>query len=170
MIQAEASKKDLTMRFFGRARRETIAALAIVCGSICLVGAGVWAGYSYRVKATALRARGTITQLVERHDDHGDSFFPVFQYLDRGGIKRTVYSNVGTYPPAYKLGDSVEVLYSAGSEDRAQLDDWWFFWGIPLVLGVLGVIYLPVGIVLWQWPGIRRKVGTGVSRDGIESD
>ncbi len=149
------------MIFFQKFNRNVVGLLAIVSGLICLVVASVWAIYSHHLTSTAIRTTGHIIQLVERHGDHGDSYFPVFAYTDRNGGSHTLYSNVGTYPPPNHVGDTVTVLYSAGAEGNAQIDDWYFLWGIPLLLALLGIVYLPVGMAMRAWPRIRALWSTG---------
>lgn len=142
---------------FRRFKRKPIGILAIVCGSVCLAASAAWAIYSRHLTSTALRATGHITQLVERHDDHGDSYYPVFTFADRSGVAHTIYSSAGSYPPSHQVGDSVTVMCYAGAESDAHLVDWFTLWGMPILLAALGIVYLAVGIIMCAWPRITGK-------------
>lgn len=137
-----------------RFNRKAIGILAVACGSICLVAAAAWAFHSYRITSSGVRVSGRITQLVERSDEHGEFYYPVFEFTDKKGVSHTIYSGTGSYPPPHRVGDAVRVLYVPGAEADAQLDDWAEIWGIPALLGALGVVYLPAGIVMCLWPRI----------------
>lgn len=100
---------------------KTVAVLMIIAGSICLLVAGAWFVYSWHLVRTSARARGRITELVERHSGGGTSFNPVFVYTDRSGSEHKIYSSVGTYPPSHRVGETVTVLYTPGSEQSAQI-------------------------------------------------
>jgi hypothetical protein len=145
------------MALFPRFNRKVFGVLAIVCGSICLLGAGGWGVYSYHFSSTALRVVGQIVKNVERHDDHGDYYYPVFRYTDRNGLAHTVSSNTGSFPATHQIGDAVTVLYLPGAESDAQLGDWFEIWGVPTVLAILGIVYLPMGIVMCYWPQITKR-------------
>jgi hypothetical protein len=134
--------------------RKPIGILAIACGAICVLAGAAWAVHSYWLTSTAFRATGRITQLVERHGERGDAYYPVFTFADQKGVSHTIYSSVGSYPPPNQPGDSVTVLYHAGAEADAQLDDWFTVWGAPILLAALGIVYLPVGIIMCAWPKI----------------
>lgn len=142
---------------FSKFRRKPIGVLAIVAGSICVLASVGWAIHSYWLTSTALRATGRITQLIERHGNDGDAYYPVFVYPDRNGVQHTIYSSAGSYPPPHQAGDSVTVLYDAGAENNAQLDDWFTLWGVPIILAANGIVYLPVGIVICAWPWITGR-------------
>ena len=142
----------------GRFNQKAVALLMIVAGLLCLLVAAAWAIYSWHLVSASMRATGRITQLIERCDGKGNSYFyPVFTYADRRGTEHTIDSNVGTYPPPHRVGDTVVVLYTPGSEQDARIDDWSVLWGIPLLLVFLGVVGATIGVVVTIWPRITRR-------------
>lgn len=141
-----------------RSYRKAVAILMIVAGLVCLFASAVWSVYSWHLVSTSTRATGRITQLIERRDGKGNSYFyPVFTYADRRGTEHTIDSTVGTYPPPHRVGDTVAVLYTPGSEQNARIDDWSVLWGIPLLLVFLGVFDATIGVVVTIWPRITRR-------------
>jgi hypothetical protein len=136
------------MALFSKFNCKRVGVVLLIAAALCLITAAVWAFSSHRLTTTALRATGRVVQLDRRHSDSGDSHFPVFDYSDRNGAAHRIYSNVGSYPPSHQMGDAVTVLYLPGQEASAKLDDWFDFWGVPILLLSLGVVYLIVGTVL----------------------
>jgi hypothetical protein len=140
--------------FFRKANRTMIGVVMLASAALCLLLAAGWTIYSYHLTRTALRATGHITQMVERHGDHGDYWYPVYTFADRNGVPHTIHSGVGSAPPAYAVGDAVTVLYYAGNGIDAHLNEWSTLWGVPLVLLAVAVINLPIGIGVLLWPRI----------------
>ena len=140
--------------FFRKANRTMIGVLMVASAAVCLLLSAGWAVYSYHLTRTALRATGRITQMVERHGDHGDYWYPVYTFADRDGAFHTIHSGVGSAPPAYEVGDSVMVLYYAGAGNDAHLNQWSTLWGVPLVALAVAAINLPIGIGVLFWPRI----------------
>ncbi len=104
--------------------------------------------------------------MIEQKDkDEGTVYFPVFTFTDAQGTVHTIHSSSGSSPPDYEVGDSVPVLYSPNDPENAKIDSFFSVWGISLITGILGGIYLPAGLIVWFWPAIignfRRKLPVG---------
>lgn len=97
---------------------------------------------------TASRAQATITKMEEREgSDHGTAFYPVFTFKDSSGQDQEVYSSSGQYPPAYKVGDKVTVLYQPDDPRHAKIDAFLDLWMWPVLLGIFGLFELFIAIV-----------------------
>jgi len=97
---------------------------------------------------TASRAQATITKMEEREgSSHDTAFYPVFTFKDSTGQEQEVYSSSGQYPPAYKVGDKVTVLYQPDDSKHAKIDSFWDLWIWPLLLGVFGLVELFIATV-----------------------
>lgn len=152
------------MAFFSKFPRKLIGILLLISGSVCLLGGGATAIYSYHFSVTAQRTTGEVIQLIQRRSNGADALYPVFRYTDRNGVSHTVDSNTGSYPAAHQIGDSVTVLYVPGSENSAEIGDWFNIWGISLVLGIIGISHLAIGIVLCLWLRISSLWRSRASR------
>jgi hypothetical protein len=143
---------------FRRPNRKYLGGFLIFSGSICLVIAFVSFLYFWHFVQTAAHAKGRIVQMLEHRDgDHGTAFFPVFSFRDDQGAEYTIHSSSGSFPPEYEVGDTVPVLYSAANPKNAKIDSLFSIWGISLITGILGVIDLPIGLIVWFWPAIIGK-------------
>ncbi len=98
---------------------------------------------------TAARAEGTVIELVEKRDGNsGATFAPVYTFRDAQGGDHNIHSNVSTYPPRYKVGETVTVLYRPEKPDDAAIDGFFDLWLMPLILGIFGAVQLIVGLVI----------------------
>jgi hypothetical protein len=95
---------------------------------------------------SASRTQATITKLIERPGQNSSSvYFPVFRFQDANGQAHEIDSSSGQYPPAYKVGDTVTVLYQPQQPEKAKLDTFFDVWGWAAMLGGFGVLDLVVG-------------------------
>jgi uncharacterized protein DUF3592 len=99
------------------------------------VGGYLWAafflfvGYFIRSKtrrflASASVAKGTVISLERSRLYHPASkaVEPVFTFRDAQGVEHRVRSNTGRYPPAYRVGDLVDVFYHPNAPQEAMID------------------------------------------------
>jgi hypothetical protein len=96
---------------------------------------------------SAARAEGTVVKLVERHDNGGTTFRPVFVFRDSNDCEHEIFSTVGTYPPTHKVGEKVSVLYDSEKPQNAALDGFFDLWLLPLVFGLIGVVQMIGSVV-----------------------
>ncbi len=129
----------------------------IIGGSVCALVALASVFVAWQFVHSAARADGRVIQMVERDGEHGKMYAPVFVFRDASGVEHTVHSQTASYPPEHQVGDTVRVLYSLGSPQDAKTDRFFSLWGWPLVTGLLAVFYLPLGLLVWHWPGIVQR-------------
>lgn len=97
---------------------------------------------------SASRAQATISKVIEREgSDHDSTFYPVFVFEDSRGQAQEIYSSSGQYPPAYRVGDKVEVLYQPDDPKHAKINGFLELWIWPVMLGIFGVIELFIAMV-----------------------
>jgi hypothetical protein len=108
---------------------------------------------------SASRAQATITKMVERQSgsDHSTAYYPVFTFQDSKGQPQEVYSSSGQYPPAYKVGDTVSVLYQPDKPANAEIDSFVGLWIWSLTLGAFGLFELVLGFGFFIVAIIFRK-------------
>jgi hypothetical protein len=99
---------------------------------------------------TAARTEGVVTGLVESRDTRsGSSYRPVFVFRDGNQVAHEIQSNVGSNPPAYKIGDRVSVLYATEKPDNAAIDSFLYLWFFPLLFGLLGTVQLAFALIFF---------------------
>lgn len=125
----------------------------IILSSIFPVGMGV---LFYSQSSSFLTKSIKTTAVVSDLEDRNRVYYPVFSFTDRDGKDHSFKSNSGRYPPAYKKGDSVIILYNPEDPKQARTDSFADLWLFPILGGVLGVIPIIIGIV-FVFIG-RRKI------------
>jgi len=97
---------------------------------------------------TATKADAIVVEMVERSGDNGPTYAPVFTFTDHAGHEQKVYSRCSSYPPAYRVGDKIPVLYLPAAPRNAQIQGFFDMWGWMTIVGGLGVVYGIIGPVL----------------------
>lgn len=108
---------------------------------------------------SASRAQATVTRLIERSGtDSGKIYYPVFTFEDSKGKTHRIDSSSGSYPPAYKVGDIVTVLYRPEQPDHAIPDNFFDLRGWCVMLGGFGIVDLVIGVgMLFLAFSVRRR-------------
>jgi hypothetical protein len=79
----------------------------------------------------------------ERH-----GLFPIVSFRTEAGQELRFQSNIGSYPPKYRVGQQVDVVYRVARPDRARIRT---ALGIPsaaLWLLIFAAFFLCVGVVM----------------------
>ena len=139
--QAATIDSFLPLLFLGIAL--LMAAVAIATGILAV-----------RAPANDVEARGVVIQVVERVDNEGDVlYYPVVSFPLPDGSRRTVETSDGSWPPAYKVDDTVTVAYDPADPTRAHIASSasaFAPWIWPLVTGILSAAFLAAAF-LARW-------------------
>jgi hypothetical protein len=111
----------------------TIAANLFFAG-FCLWG--VYAGYiSWQLQSNGETTTGTVVDLKESsHPETGCcTYSPVIEFTVNGSPYIFSGDNASN-PPAYEVGETVEVLYDPADPDNAQINKWAERWLMPIII------------------------------------
>ncbi len=135
------------------AKIRIVGRISVIIG-FCLMLAG---GYTYlqarNFITSAVRAQGTVVQLVERSGGKGRTFCPVFSFVDTAGKEHKIYSNWGSKPPRFNVGEKVTVLYNPRSPEDARLDTFFELWGLPTILSIIGAVHTGAWLLVLHFSG-----------------
>ncbi|WP_448380161.1 DUF3592 domain-containing protein [Gloeomargarita sp.] len=100
--------------------------------------------------ATAARATGEVIALERRWSrrrEGGSSchYYPVVQFQLPNGRWVQFTGQVGSTPPAYRVGQRVEVLYPPGQPHAARLCSFLELWFGPILFTGMGGLFLLMG-------------------------
>ncbi|MFE7316062.1 DUF3592 domain-containing protein [Streptomyces sp. NPDC057555] len=136
---------------------------AIALGALLLAVGLITAGVSISYLTNAERARGTVTGLewsgggsIGRRGSSSGSAHPVVEFTTADGTSRTFRGSAGSSPPAYEVGERVEVLYRADSPGDARINGFIQMWVLPLVMGGIGLGFTGIGTAF----ALVRRRGT----------
>lgn len=102
--------------------------------AFCLWGA--YAGYtSWTLDREGETASGTVVRLEESSDSEGGCcvYSPVIEF-EANGQTFSFEGDNASDPPAYRVGQQVEVIYHPSDPDTAQINKWTERWLFPIVI------------------------------------
>jgi len=121
--------------------------LIIIAGLMLMGGVYVVHLFQQDFARTAQTATGTVIEMV-KGSGKNNSHFPVVQFITPRENVYSFQSSMGSNPPAYQVGQQVEILYNPEAPEQAVIaaDNsittnymMWLFAGVGAVLVLLGV-------------------------------
>jgi hypothetical protein len=142
--------------------------LLAAIGLVTLLGSLVVYEHTASFVRRASRAQGIVTALVLHQSTNysntngsinnrpyvSDSYQPVVRF--RHGTQQVQFSDsLASNPPAYHVGETVNVLYLESDPYDARIESFTSLWFLPMVLGGMGTIFLAVGagMIVGSRPG-----------------
>ena len=106
--------------------------------------------YSYRTTRDFLRqaqpSTGVVVRMIEGSD--GTSR-PRVRFADATGQSHELEGRTMRTPPAYSVGEKVQVVYLPGSPETARIDRFSELWVVSLVTGLIGFALTAAAIFTW---------------------
>lgn len=121
----------------------------------------VWGIFNYtdRVKEldTYVKTTGTVVELreVPPTDNSGVTYKPVYIFKDANGKEFRHESNHSSDPPAFKVGEKLEVFYDKNYPNKAFENSFLSKWGGSITLFSVPLVLFPVG--LWMLISAFRR-------------
>jgi hypothetical protein len=122
----------------------------VVVGVALLVIAVTWGISTFQFVRAASPADGLVQKmdLVGRPGHH--AYQPTVVFTDQAGQTRT-FTESGSDPPAFRVGQRVRVLYDRNDPSRARIKAFSTLWLFQTFIGVLGLAFTIMGSVgTWQ--------------------
>lgn len=126
---------------------KSLITLFLLLGVLLMGGGGVWAAMVADFVGRAERAPGVVVDLERSGTGSDVSFRPVVTYKvpDSPGTL-TLVGQTATSPPAFAVGEVVQVLFDPDSPTTARIDAPFALWGGPLILCAVGGVFFLVGL------------------------
>jgi len=143
----------------GRRIGYVVMGLFFMFTSIVLFAAGIYL-YKTRINeaATFTKTTGTVIELkeVKGNVDVGTTYKPILKYQDKNGREFIYTSANSSDPPAYDVGEKVDMFYNEANPEEAFIDSVWEKWTGTIALFICGVVVFPIGV--WMiFSGFRRN-------------
>lgn len=103
-------------------------------GAFCLWG--VYAGYiSWTLQNEGITTTGTVVRLEESNSSEGGCcvYSPVIEF-SANGQTYSFESDNASDPPAYEVGEVVDVIYHPSDPNTAQINKWSERWLFPVII------------------------------------
>ena len=129
---------------------ETVVGLLL---GLLFAGTGGWAHWrAMFFYKTALRTQGQVVDLVElasadaaEPDPREGYSHPIVSFAPRADCTVRFQSAVGSRPPAYRIGDTVPVVFQPADPQDARIDNFWGRW-ICALLCAVGVLIIALAL------------------------
>ncbi|MFF4618995.1 DUF3592 domain-containing protein [Nonomuraea jabiensis] len=95
-----------------------------------------------------LAARTTTTRGSDGHTRRTTLWYPTVEFTV-GGRRYAFQSSTGSNPPSREKGESVPVAYDPSDPSDARIASFWSAFLAPVIVGGLGVVFTPIGAVLF---------------------
>ena len=89
-----------------------------------LIFFGIGSGLTYQQRAferQGIQTQGEVTSLAQSCDEDGCTYSPVVRFKTQSGETVSFESSYSSSPPAYNVGESVEVIYSPENPEKAVI-------------------------------------------------
>jgi len=131
----------------------------VIFGGIGLILLAIGAFLYFREASFLSKAEkvtGTVTDLqFSSSSDGGGSYCPVIDFDTKAGEPVRYYGNVCSQPPAYDIGDKVDVVYDPADIKHVQMNSFWSQYLGAIIFGGLALMFLLLGL----WGGILKHLG-----------
>jgi hypothetical protein len=108
--------------------------------------------------ATAKHAQGSVIELIEKRDSDGSvTYKPVVAFTADSGASVNFTSSFSSNPPAYDVGEAVEVLYAPDNPNSARIRGFGSLWLGPTILGCLGAVFAAIGFGILIVSRLNKK-------------
>lgn len=127
----------------------------------------VWGIFNYNDRVDEMnsfeKTIGTVVKMreVPETENSGVTYAPVIDYTDAGGKKFVYESKNSSDPPAYVVGEKVNLRYDKNDSEDVFIDTFWGKWSGTLTIFVFPLVIFPLGI--WMlFSAFRRKKSSSV--------
>ena len=132
-----------------------IVALPFLLVLLVEVGIGFWL-YQRTARFlgdTAQPATGEVVALLEgTGSDGGTTWTPQFTWTDDAGVERTSTTSWSSSPPAFSVGEPIDLLYDPASPEDVRVDGFFSLWLGPVILAAMAafsaVLVFVLGVAL----------------------
>jgi len=134
---------------------------ALIFGALLVLGGvlglvfGIRVGISQReLVRTGLKAQGVIVDLEitdtsSRGQAQMTAYYPTFEFRGADGTLHRIRRSTGSSrQKAYRVGQTIEVIYLPGKENEAAMHSFAGVWTLPVLFCGMGVVMLLCGIVI----------------------
>jgi hypothetical protein len=121
----------------------------------CLWGA--YAGYiSWRLEQEGVTTTGTVIELESSDSSEGGCcvYSPVIEFTANNDQTYTFEGDTASDPPAYDVGEQVDVLYDPNDPETAQINKWTERWLFPMIIipaMILAAIVVNIVMIRALW-------------------
>jgi len=121
--------------------------------------------YTFLFVLTSKKAKGVVTGFTSSRSSKGGTMYhPVYTFKTEDGQDVTREDKLGSTPPAFEVGQEVQVLYNSRNPQNSKIKNFSGLYYTPSILFFMGAIFLGVDILQ-----MFAKSGDGVFQSFLQS-
>ena len=113
-----------------------------------LLAALFFARRTRRFTRESSRATGVVVHLVEEYDEGSVTYAPVIRYVADDGVPRQFRHHTASRPPAYNVGDQIEILYHRRNRGAARVATTFSLYLTTFIFALVGGVFFSIGIIV----------------------
>ena len=133
--------------------------ITFLLASLALLGG---AYYLYRHTADFIEvasvAQGTVSGFENTKIGSTPAYRPIFQFQTMTGEEIEFTSRTSSNKPGYIKGELVKIYYDPANPHYALADGLFSLWGVALILGGIGAMFLAFGLAFVLLPTRNKKL------------
>ncbi|NAX22964.1 DUF3592 domain-containing protein [Vibrio sp. V39_P1S14PM300] len=89
--------------------------------------------------------QGTVVDLLLSRSSDSNTYRPLVAFTASDGSLVEITSSSSSNPPAFDIGEKVDVFYNPSFPEDAMIDSFFSLWGGAVILGGLGAVFFLTG-------------------------
>ena len=125
--------------------------ILLLVGIILLLIAYLLYNKTKKLLETGVRTQAEVIELIRNYDSDGDTYTPVFSYIHHTGETKTYTSKISSSPPAYDVGEIVNIVYNPDDDQELKTITFWglYRWSIILLIAAAALIIIGGGYTFY---------------------
>jgi len=122
-----------------------------VLGALLLMGSSAIIVKNVSFIISSQKAHGVVTDMIKPYNTSGSKHVtsaPVVEFTLKNQRSVTFTSDVSTHPPAYKVGEKVEVYYNPSNPQKAKINSFGDLWFFSFVFACASCLLVGIGVGL----------------------
>lgn len=104
---------------------------------------------SFELAFQGEKTTGQVIGLVQSTDSEGDTLYSPVATFTVGDRKLQIEGMTASYPPAYRVGQEVEVVYNPQNLNKAAINKFSELWLLPTMIGgTVAVLFVTLNLVV----------------------
>ena len=117
----------------------------ITVGVLLLIGAFIELKRKLAFVKSGERSVGTVVELVEKKDDDGTIYYPVFEFKTANNETITYRHGSGSSTARWAVGQEAAFIFEPGKPETARFLNYWGIYWWPLSLLAVAIDLLLIG-------------------------
>ena len=118
-----------------------------IIGILMLAGAAFLSNSTYQFIQQAAIQTGTVVAIEQSESKDSYVYHPVVKFVTADNQAIKFRSSIGSNPPSYRIGESVDVIYIPAEPHKAKINSFMSLWFVEIIVAGIGSIFFLIGAI-----------------------